>query len=85
MFMSGGVTLRFASATARILSVEKLLYLSWDDDMLVQATGLLQRENLQNAKASLEVLIADLQFLQDHVTITQVCSPSLESEGNQGI
>ncbi|KAJ7980412.1 Prefoldin subunit 3 [Quillaja saponaria] len=36
-----------------------------------EATGLLQK-NLDNAKASLEVLIADLQFLRDQVTITQV-------------
>ncbi|KAK8622508.1 hypothetical protein V6N13_117418 [Hibiscus sabdariffa] len=36
-----------------------------------EATSLLQK-NLENAKASLEVLIADLQFLRDQVTITQV-------------
>ncbi|XP_038722423.1 probable prefoldin subunit 3 isoform X1 [Tripterygium wilfordii] len=36
-----------------------------------EATTLLQN-NLENAKASLEVLIADLQFLRDQVTITQV-------------
>ncbi|CAL8991217.1 unnamed protein product [Prunus brigantina] len=36
-----------------------------------EATGLLRR-NLDNAKASLEVLLADLQFLRDQVTITQV-------------
>ncbi|CAI0626225.1 unnamed protein product [Linum tenue] len=36
-----------------------------------EATALLQK-NLENAKASLEVLIADLQFLRDQVTITQV-------------
>ncbi|TXG71568.1 hypothetical protein EZV62_000147 [Acer yangbiense] len=36
-----------------------------------EATSLLQN-NLDNAKASLEVLIADLQFLRDQVTITQV-------------
>jgi prefoldin subunit 5 len=36
-----------------------------------EATDLLQK-NLENAKASLEVLIADLQFLRDQVTITQV-------------
>ncbi|XP_038704696.1 probable prefoldin subunit 3 [Tripterygium wilfordii] len=36
-----------------------------------EATTLLQK-NLENAKASLEVLIADLQFLRDQVTITQV-------------
>ncbi|KVH90210.1 Prefoldin [Cynara cardunculus var. scolymus] len=36
-----------------------------------EATSLL-RKNLENAKASLEVLIADLQFLRDQVTITQV-------------
>jgi len=29
---------------------------------------------LENAKASLEVLVADLQFLSDQVTITQVHS-----------
>lgn len=37
----------------------------------MQATVLLQK-NLENAKASLEVLVADLQFLRDQVTITQV-------------
>lgn len=37
----------------------------------MQAMALLQK-NLENAKASLEVLIADLQFLRDQVTITQV-------------
>lgn len=36
-----------------------------------EAVALLQK-NLENAKASLEVLIADLQFLRDQVTITQV-------------
>ncbi|CAN4107081.1 unnamed protein product [Withania somnifera] len=36
-----------------------------------EATSLLQT-NLENAKASLEVLVADLQFLRDQVTITQV-------------
>ncbi|EEF43113.1 probable prefoldin subunit 3 isoform X1 [Ricinus communis] len=36
-----------------------------------EATALLQK-NLDNAKASLEVLVADLQFLRDQVTITQV-------------
>ncbi|KAH7513488.1 hypothetical protein FEM48_Zijuj12G0205600 [Ziziphus jujuba var. spinosa] len=36
-----------------------------------EATSLLQK-NLENAKASLEVLVADLQFLRDQVTITQV-------------
>ncbi|KAA8531201.1 hypothetical protein F0562_005885 [Nyssa sinensis] len=36
-----------------------------------EATALLQK-NLENAKASLEVLVADLQFLRDQVTITQV-------------
>ncbi|MQL71841.1 hypothetical protein Taro_004150 [Colocasia esculenta] len=35
------------------------------------ATSLLQK-NLENAKASLEVLIADLQFLRDQETVTQV-------------
>lgn len=38
---------------------------------LMQATALL-RKNLDNARASLEVLLADLQFLRDQVTITQV-------------
>lgn len=37
----------------------------------MQATSLL-RNNLENAKASLEVLVGDLQFLRDQVTITQV-------------
>ncbi|XP_020102237.1 probable prefoldin subunit 3 [Ananas comosus] len=32
----------------------------------------LLKKNLENAKASLEVLVADLQFLRDQVTITQV-------------
>ena len=41
-----------------------------------QANALLQK-NLENAKASLEVLIADLQFLRDQVTITQVYGPCL--------
>ncbi|XP_077218336.1 prefoldin 3 [Tasmannia lanceolata] len=36
-----------------------------------EANSLLQK-NLENAKASLEVLVADLQFLRDQVTITQV-------------
>ncbi|KAL3812261.1 hypothetical protein ACJIZ3_013529 [Penstemon smallii] len=36
-----------------------------------EATTLLQK-NLENAKGSLEVLVADLQFLRDQVTITQV-------------
>ncbi|KAJ8766469.1 hypothetical protein K2173_022528 [Erythroxylum novogranatense] len=39
-----------------------------------EATDLLNK-NLDNAKASLEVLIADLQFLRDQVTITQVTIP----------
>ena len=30
------------------------------------------KNNLENAKASLEVLVADLQFLRDQVTVTQV-------------
>ncbi|KAJ6848231.1 putative prefoldin subunit 3 [Iris pallida] len=38
---------------------------------LEEAEALL-RKNLENAKASLEVLVADLQFLRDQVTITQV-------------
>jgi len=36
-----------------------------------QANTLLKK-NLENAKASLEVLVADLQFLRDQQTITQV-------------
>ncbi|KAI8565971.1 hypothetical protein RHMOL_Rhmol02G0002900 [Rhododendron molle] len=36
-----------------------------------EATTLLQ-SNLENARASLEVLVADLQFLRDQVTVTQV-------------
>ncbi|KAH0923587.1 hypothetical protein HID58_023605 [Brassica napus] len=36
-----------------------------------EATALL-KNNLENAKASLEVLVADLQFLRDQVTVTQV-------------
>ncbi|KAF8394695.1 hypothetical protein HHK36_020912 [Tetracentron sinense] len=36
-----------------------------------EANALLQK-NLENAKASLEVLLSDLQFLRDQVTITQV-------------
>ncbi|XP_028120420.1 probable prefoldin subunit 3 isoform X2 [Camellia sinensis] len=35
-----------------------------------EATDLLQK-NLENARASLEVLVTDLQFLRDQVTITQ--------------
>jgi hypothetical protein len=38
---------------------------------LLQANALLKK-NLENAKASLEVLVADLQFLRDQQTITQV-------------
>lgn len=38
---------------------------------VVQAAAMLKK-NLENAKASLEVVIADLQFLRDQVTITQV-------------
>lgn len=37
----------------------------------MQASALLQK-NLENAKASLEVLVTDLQFLRDQVTVTQV-------------
>ncbi|KAL8139623.1 hypothetical protein V2J09_005644 [Rumex salicifolius] len=36
-----------------------------------EANALL-RKNLENAKASLEVLVGDLQFLRDQVTVTQV-------------
>ncbi|CAA0824129.1 Probable prefoldin subunit 3 [Striga hermonthica] len=36
-----------------------------------EATTLLQK-NLENARASLEVLVADLQFLRDQVNVTQV-------------
>ncbi|KAF5947164.1 hypothetical protein HYC85_013121 [Camellia sinensis] len=36
-----------------------------------EATDLLQK-NLENARASLEVLVTDLQFLRDQVTITQL-------------
>ncbi|MED6140710.1 Prefoldin subunit 3 [Stylosanthes scabra] len=38
---------------------------------LEEATALLQK-NLENARASLEVLITDLEFLRDQVTVTQV-------------
>ncbi|RLN28641.1 prefoldin subunit 3 [Panicum miliaceum] len=38
-----------------------------------QANALLKK-NLENAKASLEVLVADLQFLRDQQTITQLNS-----------
>lgn len=38
---------------------------------LLKANALLKK-NLENAKASLEVLVADLQFLRDQQTITQV-------------
>ncbi|KAK2394720.1 Prefoldin subunit 3 [Trifolium repens] len=38
---------------------------------LEEATALLQK-NLDNARASLEVLVADLLFLRDQTTITQV-------------
>jgi hypothetical protein len=40
-------------------------------EFLLQATALLQK-NLDNARASLEVLVADLLFLRDQTTITQV-------------
>lgn len=40
-------------------------------EYLLQATALLQK-NLDNARASLEVLVADLLFLRDQTTITQV-------------
>lgn len=43
---------------------------------MMQATSLLKK-NLDNAKASLEVLVTDLQFLRDQVTITQVLLISL--------
>lgn len=43
----------------------------WCLFLWMQAIALLQK-NLDNAKASLEVLVADLQFLRDQVTITQV-------------
>ncbi|KAK3430508.1 hypothetical protein EUGRSUZ_D01586 [Eucalyptus grandis] len=36
-----------------------------------EATTCLQK-NLENAKASLEVLVADLQFLREQVTITRI-------------
>ncbi|CAI9118902.1 OLC1v1020529C1 [Oldenlandia corymbosa var. corymbosa] len=36
-----------------------------------EATSLLKK-NLENARSSLEVLVGDLQFLRDQVTITQV-------------
>ncbi|KAI3901094.1 hypothetical protein MKW92_003959, partial [Papaver armeniacum] len=40
------------------------------------------KESCDNAKASLEVLIADLQFLRDQVTITQELIADFEvSEG----
>lgn len=38
---------------------------------MLHATAILQK-NLYNTKASLEVLVADLQFLRDQVTIAQV-------------
>jgi len=47
---------------------------------MLQATTLLQK-NLENAKASFEVLVADLQFLRDQVTITQVSQNYLELGG----
>ncbi|GAV71698.1 Prefoldin domain-containing protein [Cephalotus follicularis] len=37
-----------------------------------EEASLLLQKNLENATASLEVLVADLQFLRDQVTITQV-------------
>lgn len=40
--------------------------------MLFQQASALLKNNLENAKASLEVLVADLQFLRDQVTVTQV-------------
>ncbi|KAG9138611.1 hypothetical protein Leryth_012941 [Lithospermum erythrorhizon] len=45
----------------------------WLGANVINCTELLTAEgNLENAKASLEVLFADLQFLRDQVTITQV-------------
>ncbi|CAL5371361.1 unnamed protein product [Camellia sinensis] len=44
-----------------------------------EATDLLQK-NLENARASLEVLVTDLQFLRDQVTITQFCCLSGERD-----
>ncbi|KAG5060524.1 hypothetical protein JHK85_001605 [Glycine max] len=41
---------------------------------LQEAIDLLQK-NQDNAKASLEVLAADMQFLRDQVTLTQVRLP----------
>ncbi|KAG4400900.1 hypothetical protein GLYMA_07G158050v4 [Glycine max] len=40
-------------------------------EFLVQAIDLLQK-NQDNAKASLQVLAADIHFLRDQVTLTQV-------------
>ncbi|GMH18230.1 hypothetical protein Nepgr_020071 [Nepenthes gracilis] len=37
-----------------------------------EEADVLLHKNLENAKASLDVLIADLQFLRDQVTVTQV-------------
>ncbi|CAL5330368.1 unnamed protein product [Camellia sinensis] len=51
-----------------------------------EATKLLQM-NLENARASLEVIVADLQFLRDQVTITQAFQGGHElskSTGNAG-
>ncbi|KAF8029649.1 hypothetical protein BT93_E2160 [Corymbia citriodora subsp. variegata] len=45
-----------------------------------EATTLLQK-NLENAKASSGVLVADLQFLRDQVTIAQVSQNFLELRG----
>ncbi|GMQ06340.1 hypothetical protein CsSME_00050970 [Camellia sinensis var. sinensis] len=48
----------------------------------MQATDLLQK-NLENARASLEVLVTDLQFLRDQVTITQVLQAQVDMDQTQ--
>ncbi|GMP68560.1 hypothetical protein CsSME_00028140 [Camellia sinensis var. sinensis] len=47
-----------------------------------EATDLLQK-NLENARASLEVLVTDLQFLRDQVTITQVLQAQVDMDQTQ--
>ncbi|KAI3957048.1 hypothetical protein MKW92_035854, partial [Papaver armeniacum] len=57
-----------------ILSPFKFAELHNDDHISIELhspASALPQKNLDNAKASLEVLIADLQFLRDQVTITQ--------------
>lgn len=62
---------RFAVVKSCLAFSSPCLLVEFLSVFMVQAATLLQK-NLDNAKASLEVLVADLQFLRDQVTITQV-------------